>query len=64
VPYPRGDRVGRKKLNVLGCIELLEVLLRAVEPDHVVLDVHDEVDRHQPGKLLVMPVPPIGIWLG
>ncbi len=52
---PCGVRVGRKKLDVLGRIELLEALLRAVEPDQVVLDAHHEVDRHQLRKLLVVP---------
>jgi hypothetical protein len=44
-----------RKLVVLGRVELLELLPRAVEPDQVVLDARDQVHRHQPRKLLLAP---------
>ncbi len=50
------DQIGRgKKLDVLGGIELLELLRGAAEPDHVVLDARHEIGRDESRTLRVVP---------
>jgi hypothetical protein len=52
----RRDQLGRgKKLDVLGGIELLELLHGAAEPDHPVLDSRHELGRHESRTLRVVP---------
>jgi len=52
----RRDQIGRgKKLDVLGGIELLELLRGAAEPDHLILDARYEIGRDESRTFRVVP---------
>jgi hypothetical protein len=54
--YPaRGGRFGPKERDFLGGFELLELRRGAVEPDQVVLDACDKLNRHESSEVFVVP---------